>query len=124
VAARVPVASRTPVHRVIVMPGLVMPVDRLCGSRSALADCVTVSELPAVVELAAASKEPSLPSRLSRSSSSKSIQSADAISRVFLRINHERTHDAGQLEVAGCRYLVGTMTGSRVDGNVLLQLQA
>jgi hypothetical protein len=26
--------------------------------------------------------------------------------------------------VAGCRYLVGTMTGSRVDGNVLLQLQA
>jgi len=39
-------------------------------------------------------------------------------------MNHECTHDAGQLEEASCRYLVGTMTGSRVDGNALLQLQA
>lgn len=50
-AARVPFASRTPVRR-IVLPGLMMPVpvDRLRGSRSALADCVTINEMPAVVE--------------------------------------------------------------------------
>jgi hypothetical protein len=62
-AARVPFASRTPVHRIIVVPGLVMPVDRLCGSRSALADCVTISEMPAVVEASSSIKRaiPPLP---------------------------------------------------------------
>jgi hypothetical protein len=45
------------------MPGLVMPVDRLCGSRSALADCVTISEMPAVVEASSSIKRaiPPLP---------------------------------------------------------------
>jgi len=71
------------------------------------------------------SKEPSgLPLEQDWSSSTKIIQSADARSRVFLRMNHEPTHDAGQLEEASCRYLVGTMTEFRVDENVLLQLNA
>jgi hypothetical protein len=46
-----------------VVPGQMMPVDRLCGSRSALADCVTISEMPAVVEASSSIKRaiPPLP---------------------------------------------------------------